>query len=172
MNDEEHLDSVIRHIRLVQDAGMRLAKKLSEKEQYLATKVLRNCMLHDISKLEKGNEWDWLRSDSKEANQHSFKIALMEHWKANKHHPEYWGGINYMPDECVAEMVCDWYARSCEQGTDFRKWIAEGYKNKFGNGTDQPRVTEVIEQGVQKFADMLLEPIMTNFKKEIERKEA
>jgi hypothetical protein len=30
-----------------------------------------------------------------------------------------------MPEISVAEMVCDWYARSQEFGTDLREWIAQ-----------------------------------------------
>ena len=53
----------------------------------------------------------------------SLQLAIDHHRRVNEHHPEYWGGIDNMPELFVAEMVCDWYARSQEFGTDLREWI-------------------------------------------------
>jgi hypothetical protein len=49
--------------------------------------------------------------------------AESQHVRTNTHYREYWGGVANMPEIAVAEMVCDWYARSQEFGTGLREWI-------------------------------------------------
>ena len=49
--------------------------------------------------------------------------AIENHRLTNAHHPEAWGGIDKMPDVCLAEMVCDWKGRSEERGTSLHDWI-------------------------------------------------
>ena len=71
----------------------------------------------------------------------------------NPHHPEYWGSIHDMPPVYVAEMACDWSARSHEQGNDLRGWIKVKATKTF-NMTVQSKVYREIKF----FVELLLEP--------------
>jgi len=67
--------------------------------------------------------------------------ATIHHIKNNRHHPEFhddsWDGqlgsnrdapdgsmvdATAMPDEDIAEMICDWFAVAQERGTSVREW--------------------------------------------------
>ena len=52
-------------------------------------------------------------------------MGIRHHAETNPHHPEYWHGIENMPKVYIAEMVCDWYARSNEFGSDLREWVKD-----------------------------------------------
>ena len=53
------------------------------------------------------------------------------HWKNNRHHPEHFNDINQMSDLDIWEMVCDWYARSLQYGTNFLEFVSTRQKNRF-----------------------------------------
>jgi hypothetical protein len=57
-----------------------------------------------------------------------------------------------MPRIAVAEMVCDWYARSQEFGTSLREWIKEDATPRF-------KITQDHEQSqwISRFLDLLLQ---------------
>ena len=57
-----------------------------------------------------------------------------------------------MPEIAVAEMVCDWYARSQEFGTGLRDWIKNRAVEKFQIDTAGEQYA-----WVQKFVDLLLQ---------------
>jgi hypothetical protein len=59
------------------------------------------------------------------------ELAIRQHVRTNAHHPEYWGGVENMPEIAVAEMVCDWYARGQEFGTGLRDWITDQAIGRF-----------------------------------------
>ena len=61
----------------------------------------------------------------------AFKLAWQQHVTTNPHHPEFWGGVENMPDFAIAEMVCDWYARSQEFGASVREWYQDEAMGKF-----------------------------------------
>ena len=160
INDGEHIERLARHIRLVQDAGLMMYRKLHLGcESPLGLKILRACIQHDSSKLQNSSEWEYLRRGADEEYPTAFKMALSYHQHSNKHHPEYWGDINKIPDEYLAEMVCDWYARSCEHGTDFRKWIGGDYKKRFD-------ADDKTDEKIKKFAGLLIEKPMPSFSQE------
>ena len=146
----KHLQALLRHIKLVQAATQLLGERLIELgEIELGRIVIANGFKHDNSKFT-GIEWYHLIRDS-DGNGDT-KLALQQHWTSNEHHPEYWGGINEMPRVYLAEMICDCYARSTEQGTDLRKWIKEIATEKFGF-TVQGNVYKQIKG----FVDLLLD---------------
>jgi len=129
----KHLESLIRHIRLVQDATQLLGLRLlevaeTEADVRFAIKLVQRGMGHDQTKFD-GIEWEHLTRD--EEQQELRLKSYQQHVKTNEHHPENWAGINEMPKICVAEMVCDWYARSSEMGTDLTKWIKDEAVPKF-----------------------------------------
>ena len=63
-------------------------------------------------------------------------------------------GISAMNDAQVAEMVCDWYARQSEMGTDFRSFIRKDAPNRWGFTTKSK-----IYKTIKRFVDLLLDPI-------------
>lgn len=146
--DTKHLQTVIRHIKLVQDNCEKLAWSMIENGQpEQAIDLMKNALKHDSSKLD-GIEWLYLREGSPH-----FDLALEQHVKTNPHHPEHWkSGIIEMPPIYIAEMVCDWKARSDEFGTDLRSWIKESAYKRYEippNG----KVAKI----VKKYLDLLLE---------------
>lgn len=158
-NEQEQLEMLIRHIRKVQDACWELTKKLLKKgDNVFARRLIASSMSHDVSKFY-GKEYDNLiKAESPEL----LKYAVEHHQQTNKHHPEYWDGAENMPKLAIAEMVCDWYARSNEFGTDLRKWIKEDALTKYCI-SPQGKVYKVIKE----FVDLLLEPAFKQMKNSI-----
>ena len=161
--NHKHLESVLRHIELVQSATQLLGKRLIESgEQEFGLSLIANGLKHDQSKF-KGIEWDFLvvvtpddeTPEAKAKREDLLAIAWRQHVETNEHHPEYWGenGINEMPRIFVAEMVCDWYARSQEQATGLRSHIKEKSAKRFGMSLKGKTYKQV-----KLFVDMLLDP--------------
>lgn len=127
MEDNEKLNSIIRHIKRVEDNCNRLAMQLAKEDFTLALELVQLGRLHDVSKLNP-DEFRELDKDSP-----NFERALKIHRATNPHHPEYWwDGIHQMPDGHLAEMVCDCVARGQEFGTDARQWFSEVATKKYG----------------------------------------
>jgi len=149
LSHNQRLQSVIRHIKIVQDACQKLGLSLIDKgEKEFGRNLIANSMIHDNSKFF-GIEWDCLHpgKDKKE-----LEMALRQHVTTNKHHPEYWGGVEKMPEIFLAEMVCDWYARSVEFGTDLREWIKNTAYERF----EIPPKGKLSKK-IKEFLDLLLE---------------
>lgn len=129
----KHLESLIRHIKLVQEATQLLGFRLlehaqTEGEVKFAIKLMARGLRHDHSKFN-GIEWEHLtRSESQEE---MLAKSYHQHVTTNEHHPENWGGLSEMPTICLAEMACDIYARSSEMGTDIRVFVKETIPKKY-----------------------------------------
>lgn len=128
------IDDIIRHIEHVRDNCMLLGERLIDNgRKDMGRLLIANGFIHDNSKFY-GVEWDYLSDDHDDPEK--LKIAVSQHNRTNKHHPEYWGGIEIMPPLYIAEMVCDWKARSNEFGTSLQDWIEKGAAARFGYTTD------------------------------------
>lgn len=124
MDNEAHLDALIRHIGLVRDACVLLGKRLiAQGRPHFGRLLIARGFVHDASKFQ-GIEWEYMTAGT-DVPAEMRDLAIAHHRQTNAHHPEYWGGFEYMPEICVAEMACDLYARSQEFGTDLRQWIRE-----------------------------------------------
>jgi len=126
------LNNLRRHIQNVQDAVQLLANKLMNMGEVNFAKILvANSMNHDKSKFS-GIEWEYLVKEDgqEEIEGEKLEMAVFQHVTTNDHHPERWGGINDMPREAIAEMVCDLYARSSEAGTDLMQYIKNVFIKK------------------------------------------
>lgn len=147
--DLEHLENVLRHINHVRDNCLLLGNRLIKNgEAEFGRKLIANGLIHDNSKLS-GVEWLYLRDKGTP----EFTAAAKQHIMTNPHHPEYWpGGISDMSRIYMAEMVCDWAARSQEFGNDLRDWIKGEATKKF-NFSLQSRVWKDIKE----FVDLLLD---------------
>jgi hypothetical protein len=147
---QKKLDLIWAHIEEVQRNGKKLIERLVESgDQTLALQLAKNVLVHDQSKFQ-GIEWDNLiQTDDREQLAH----AVHHHNHTNPHHPEYWGGIKTMPLVYVAEMVCDWKARSTEFGSSLQDWI-DNQATKRYNFTKRDR----IYKDINRFVKLLLEP--------------
>tara|TARA_Y100001938_G_C7993106_1_gene380558 strand:+ start:518 stop:997 length:480 start_codon:yes stop_codon:yes gene_type:complete len=152
--DEKHLRSLLRHIESVRQSCIILGERIIESgDERLGISLISNGQIHDCSKF-RGSEWLYLRaelSDSEKNNK--LEQARIQHVSTNPHHPEYWGSIHEMPKVYVAEMVCDWYARSSEFGNDLRDWIKDKATKKF-DMTVQSRVYKEIKDIVDILLDV------------------
>lgn len=122
LSPQEHLDNLVRHIELVREACLLLGKRLMAQGRLEFGRILiARGFEHDVSKFS-GIEWDYLHAGP-DVPKEQLELAVRQHVRTNSHHPEYWGGFDNMPEIAIAEMVCDWYARSQEFGTGLREWI-------------------------------------------------
>ena len=142
---DKRLNLVIRHIKKVEDNCNALARKIAEYDEELALKLVQLGRIHDASKLDK------FEFENLHAGEPLFDEALNRHRLGNKHHPEHWGEIQKMPDEYLAEMVCDGVARSQDFGTDVRKWFFETAPSIYNY-----KLTEECGETIIKYLDMLL----------------
>lgn len=127
---KEHIDNLVRHIELVRESTLLLGERLiNEGRKDFGRLLISKGFIHDASKFH-GIEWKYLHAGSDVTND-KLALAVQQHVHTNPHHPEYWGGIENMPEIYVAEMVCDWYARAMEFGTGLREWINEEAIEKF-----------------------------------------
>ena len=128
------IDDIIRHIEHVRDNCMLLGERLINCGRVdMGRLLIANGFIHDNSKFY-GVEWDYLNDETNDPA--LLKVAVSQHNRTNKHHPEYWGGIELMPSLYTAEMVCDWKARAGEFGTSLQDWIQTGAAAKFGYSLD------------------------------------
>lgn len=154
MSDDKRLEKLLRHVNNVQDNCLRLGETLIEKgEDELGRKLIVNGRIHDASKFE-GIEWEYFHADVKEHKPELFRAAWKQHVKTNMHHPEFWvGGIKTMHDVYLAEMVCDWLARSTEFGDDIWEWVKEKAPERY-NYT----LNSNVYKEIKRYLEMLLEP--------------
>lgn len=141
------IELVFNHIQNVQKNCYRLGIKLMKKGDIeLGRNLIANGQIHDNSKF-KGIEFEHLfYSDP------LLPEVVKHHQSVNPHHPEYWGSIKDMPRVYVAEMVCDWFARSNEFGTGIREWVDLVALKKFSFSPEDPVYGEI-----QEMLDLLLE---------------
>lgn len=152
--DFKFLESLIRHIKLVREAAWLLATRFWERneegDQEFAKRLMVNVGSHDDTKFF-GIEWTDLRPNNSDSEK--LTLAHQQHLASNSHHPENWGGLNSMPDLTIAEMVCDWKARSDEKGSDLRDWIKNAAVEKYSI-SPQGRAYKKIKE----YVDLLLDP--------------
>jgi hypothetical protein len=131
LDDLKRIRELLRHVKLVQEAAQRIGESLIEQgDSKLGRELIANSMNHDLSKF-RGIEWNAIGNRNTGCSQDEKQLAILQHVQSNLHHPEYWGGVNDMPKVYLYEMVCDWFARSVEFGTDLRDWVKETAVNKY-----------------------------------------
>lgn len=130
LTPREHLSNLVRHIDLVREACLLLGTRLMDSGRGEFGRLLIAAgFQHDVSKFF-GIEWNYLHA-GRDIPKEQLELAIKQHTQTNLHHPEYWGGIEHMPEIAIAEMTCDWYARSQEFGTSLRDWIKQNAIDKF-----------------------------------------
>lgn len=151
-SQEEHLNNLIRHITLVRNACVLLGQRLMARgEQVFGLQLIARGHVHDQSKFA-GIEWRFLHAGP-DTPKVELGLAVEQHTATNSHHPEFHpNGVEGMPDLDIAEMVCDWYGRSQEFGTDLRQWIREKAMPKYGIKPDS-----AAHQLITRFVGLLLQ---------------
>ncbi len=147
---ENAINTIIRHIRRVEDNCNLLAKRLHDEDFALALKLIQQGRIHDASKFDHF-EFKYL-GNFEVVKPPEFIEALRVHHAKNPHHPEYWyHGIHGMSDSYLAEMVCDCHARGQEFGTDTREWFYNQATVKYGFTMEDP-----CGQKIEKYLNLLL----------------
>ncbi len=134
-------DTII-HRKCVIRSGFYLATYLEDKEGKTeeARRLIKNCITHDISKLEDTKEFAALASivdqrkdmtDVKHVLTDCQKKAAALHWAHNRHHGEHFASFNLMEEDDVLEMVCDLQARSKQFNTNLLDYITVQQKLRF-----------------------------------------
>lgn len=155
--EDNKLATLLLHVNAVQENCLLLGTKLIEEgEVELGRRLIANGRIHDYSKFFgiefeylNDNRWPYPDNDPKKE---LFLAALDQHTKTNLHHPEAWNGIQNMPRIYLAELVCDWKARSSEQGTDLREWIKEKATKRF-----KFKTSGRVYKEINYFLDLLLQ---------------
>jgi hypothetical protein len=151
LNAIDKINQVFSHIKNVQRNCYKLGIRLINRgEVELGRNLISNGQIHDNSKF-KGIEFSHLFHGDP-----MLPEVVKHHQSINPHHPEHWGSIHSMPRVYVAEMVCDWYARSSEFGTGLKEWVNNHAMEKFGFTKDSPVYAEIFE-----FMNLLLSPSFT-----------
>ena len=146
----KNLNTIIRHIKRVEDNCNLLAGKLMDTDSELGRKLIQLGRIHDASKFD-DFEFKWL-GNFEAVKPPEFFEALKIHYSKNPHHPEYWkGGVMEMPEEYIAEMVCDCLARGQEFGTDTRIWFKTQATVKYDFWME-----DRVGQLITKYLDLLL----------------
>ncbi len=127
------VDALYRHIEEVQRNCRLLGERLIEQgKEALGVQLIANGLVHDASKF-RGIEFDFLSIEAQTPeDKNNLLLAIRQHNRSNAHHPEFWNGIKNMSSVYIAEMVCDWRARSSEFGSALQPWIDEQATKKFG----------------------------------------
>jgi hypothetical protein len=129
-SDYEKIEAIVNHHDNVESNAMLLGQRLMKAgEVDLGRNLIANGLIHDYSKFH-GIEFDHMWRNNPDTD--SMALAVKQHNRTNLHHPEYWGGIKNMPRLYIAEMVCDWKARSNEFGTSLLEWINGAAAKRYG----------------------------------------
>lgn len=145
MLDKERIitmaEDTVEHKKIVLDNCFLMSKYLIRSgEIQLGMELLKRGALHDNSKfdaVEFENLAKILRSrkcfiDAKAKLSKEEITAIEYHWSHNRHHPEYYDEPSQeMGKLDIIEMVCDWYARSKQYGTNFIEFVKERQENRF-----------------------------------------
>ncbi len=147
MDTLEKIEKVLEHIQNVQRNCYKLGIKIIKSGDIeLGRNLIANGQIHDNSKF-KGIEFDHLFFGDP-----LLSDVVRHHSSTNLHHPEHWGTIHEMPKVYIAEMVCDWAARSSEFGSDLRKWVYDESTVKF-----KYQMTDKVGEYVEFFLNLLLD---------------
>lgn len=145
----DKIRAITRHIRNVEDNCLLLGEKIIEKGDIeLGKQLIAHGFIHDVSKFY-GIEWEsiipGLSSENTDNKALKLKLAIHQHNTTNLHHPEAWNGIKNMPRVYIAEMACDWKARSEEFGSSLKDWIDQKATKRWGFEKDDKIYKEIME---------------------------
>lgn len=112
----------------------------------------KNIEEHDKSKYseeEFSQNAEYYYGKKNEQTIQAYNKASYNHKHTNKHHPEFWinkGKIDFMPDEAIIEMVCDWESFSYFEGHISAEEFFEKYGEQFHfNATIKNKINTLLE---------------------------
>lgn len=145
----KRIEDLLTHLADMRQTAVRLGMKLIDEGEFdMGRLLMANACLHDQSKFF-GVEWDVIVLGNRPD---LLKTAVEQHNHSNSHHPEYWGSIHKMDDVHLAEMCCDWKARSVKFGTGLREWIDTEAMSRYGFTKNDP-----VYAKIQRFVGMILD---------------
>lgn len=137
---KKYIDDLLVHKQYMLESCNKMVKwLLNNNQEVLAIELVERAIIHDNSKFT-DEEMDALGKlyETKEPLvnpdhilEDSDKDLIRTHWKNNRHHPEYFDKITDMMEIDIIEMVCDWYARSNQFGTDLMEFVHKRQENRF-----------------------------------------
>lgn len=158
MNEIEFLKDTLEHKKLILDIGLKVVDYLekhgrSKQACYLSKRLI----IHDDSKIKKEetscfsriNNSDGMR-DPNLGIPDEIKDMIKVHWRNNRHHPEHFIDYHDMSEVDVIEMVCDWFSRSKQYGTDFLEFVNTRQANRF-------HFDDEFYEMVMKYCNLLIE---------------
>lgn len=152
LSSVEHIDSILKHLELVRNNCILLAKRLIvQGHDKFARDLIVRGFRHDLSKFFDDAEWCALHA-GKDTPKDKLVLAIEHHRSVNDHHVEFWKSIHEMPELAVAEMCCDIMARCQEFGECFRDWIQKNIIHKHNLQKESNQY-----KWINKFVETLLE---------------
>lgn len=136
----EHVSDTLIHKKYVIESGLILINYLFDNERdEEALQLSRRCARHDDSKFESDEMREFLQLPKEGENMRNARAPLspttqsliQRHWKHNRHHPEFYVDYHEMTEVDIMEMVCDWYARSMQYGTNFKEFVLTRQEMRF-----------------------------------------
>lgn len=140
MLPQEHIKDTLVHKKYVLEAGQILIDYLFEQNRNDdAIALAYRCARHDESKLGNEEMQEFLKLPKEGLNMKFADMPLADnisnlirvHWANNRHHPEFFHDYHNMSEMDIMEMVCDWYARSLQYGTNFKEFVQTRQKMRF-----------------------------------------
>ena len=136
-------DTLLHKSLVLQEANKLFIWLCKNGKRNVAEKLAKAALIHDDSKLSKLEcssmakikakvkpEEDSMKDPNVLPNDDIIEI-LENHWKNNRHHPEHFPNVNDMKEHDIAEMVCDWSARSIQYGTNLMEFAKTRLENRF-----------------------------------------
>lgn len=136
----KQIEDTVKHKKLVIDACYKLQRWLFSRDRdEEAFELLRRGQIHDDSKFYEEELKSLQMIPDSNNGMRNPKYTMTDadrkcieiHWKNNRHHPEHFKDIREMTDVDIMEMVCDWYARSEQFGTNFMNFVMTRQENRF-----------------------------------------
>lgn len=138
-NIKNQIKDTLTHKKLVMDSGYKMCEYLFlENKDELALELINRIIVHDNSKFS-NKELYGLSSIKDRASLVDPNVLLTqeqeeiirEHWKVNRHHPEFYSKVENMTEIDIIEMCCDWHARSVQSQTNLIDFVETRQKNRF-----------------------------------------
>lgn len=140
---QRHKENVIKNCDII---GRKL---IQSGEIKMGLRLIANSYPHDCPKLTSPLQFNFLfQTDDKEL----LKLAISEHNTTSDHHPNFYGGIDFMEPVKIAEVVADLAARSAEQGSCLKDYLTEIYYPKYDIKTNSK-----VDKYIRKFVGLLLD---------------
>jgi hypothetical protein len=135
------ISDTLQHKKFVLLSCAKLAQFLFDNgKKEFAFELMERSYIHDISKLNKdefygmatfATDVEAMKNKSVTKPSDEKMLAISLHWSRNTHHPEFHKQIEDMSIMDIAEMCCDWHARSVQFKTNLLEWVNDKLQPRF-----------------------------------------